>query len=98
MHGANVKIYFIKYQHTKHRSVSQPRNNIAITWSLADTRSCVGTECTKNCALLRYYAASSGNLLQMFRGNLTVPSSGTPEDGTDSSSRNVGNKLPLLAT
>ena len=31
---------------------------------------------TENCALLGYYAASSGNFLQTFRENLSVPSSG----------------------
>jgi len=40
----------------------------------------------ENCALLSYYAASSGNLLPTFR-----------EDGTDWLSRNVGTKLPLFA-
>jgi hypothetical protein len=30
----------------------------------------------ENCALLGYYAASSGNFLPMFRDNLSVPSSG----------------------
>jgi hypothetical protein len=30
---------------------------------------------TKNCALLRHYAASSGNSLPAFRDNLSVPSS-----------------------
>jgi len=30
----------------------------------------------ENCALVGYYAASSGNLLSMFRGNLSVQSSG----------------------
>jgi hypothetical protein len=30
----------------------------------------------RNCTLLHYYAASNGNLLQTFRDNLSVPSSG----------------------
>jgi len=30
----------------------------------------------ENCAILGYYKASSGNFLQMFRGNFSVPSSG----------------------
>jgi hypothetical protein len=57
----------------------------------------------ENCALLRHYAASSGNFLPTFRDNLSVPSSSvrnqslTLEDVTDILSRNVGNKLPLLA-
>jgi hypothetical protein len=48
-------------------------------------------EVDKNCALLGYYAASSGNLLQTFRDNLSVPSSGrtgSPKEGTDMLSRN----------
>ena len=49
-----------------------------------------------NCALLGYYAASSGNSLSTFRDNLSVPFS-TPEDGTARLARNVGKKLPLLA-
>jgi hypothetical protein len=54
------------------------------------------------CTLLRCYAASSGNPLPTFRDNLTVPSNEaldflTLEDGTDTSSRNVGKGLPLDA-
>ena len=55
---------------------------------------------TEACALLGYYEARSGNLLPTFRDNLAVPSSGFKnpiQDGTDRLSRNVGNKLPLLA-
>ena len=64
----------------------------------------------ENCALLGYYTAKSGDLLPTFRRNLSVPSSRVKnkkmlclgflasEDGTDRLSRNVGNKLPLLAT
>ena len=33
-------------------------------------------EAAKNCALLGYYAASSGNFLPMLQDNLLVPSSG----------------------
>jgi len=58
----------------------------------------------ENCALLCYYAASSGNLLTTFRNNLSVPSSGRvqeswtfPEDGTYRLSKNAGKKLPLFA-
>ena len=32
--------------------------------------------CSENCALLSYYTASSGNFLQTFRDNLSVPSPG----------------------
>jgi hypothetical protein len=45
----------------------------------------------ENCALLGYYAASSGNFLMMFRDNLSV------EDRTDRFSKNAGKKLPVLA-
>jgi hypothetical protein len=44
----------------------------------------------ENCTSLGYYAASSGTLLQTFPENLSVPSSLTPEDGTDRLSRNFG--------
>ena len=64
----------------------------------------------ENCALLGYFAESSGNFLPTFRDNLPFPSSGfknpkflildfgflNPEDGTEMLSRNVGKKLPLL--
>jgi len=46
----------------------------------------------ENCALLGYYAASSGNFLPTLRDNLFL----TLEDGTDGVFRNVGKKLPLL--
>jgi hypothetical protein len=59
----------------------------------------------RNRVLLDYYTASSGHFLPTFWDNLLVPSSGvknpkaflTPEDGADTSSWNVGKKLPLLA-
>jgi len=56
----------------------------------------------ENSALLGYHATSSGNFIPMFRDNLSVQSPGfknpkTPEDDTERLSRNVGNKLPLLA-
>jgi hypothetical protein len=37
------------------------------------------------CAFLRYYAASSGNPLQTFRNNISVPSSRIPMSWTSSS-------------
>jgi len=49
------------------------------------------------------YKKFSGNFLQTFRENLSVPFSGvkflflTPEDGTDKLFRNVVEKLPLIA-
>jgi hypothetical protein len=56
------------------------------------------------CTLLGYYAASCGNCLPKFRGNVSVPSSRvksprrkgllTDEDGTDTLSRNVDKQLP----
>jgi hypothetical protein len=56
-------------------------------------------EVDENCALLGYYAASSGNFLPTFRDNLSVPFSGflTLEYGTYRLSRNADKKLPLLA-
>ena len=57
----------------------------------------VGVE---NCALLAYYAASSGNFLPTFWDNLPVPSSMSKvpvEYGTDRLYRNVCKKLPLFA-
>jgi hypothetical protein len=62
------------------------------------------------CPLLGYNAASSGNSLQTFRDNVSVPSSKVKnskkgtfldflalENGTDTLSRNVGKGLPLNA-
>jgi hypothetical protein len=56
----------------------------------------------ENCDLLGHYAGSSGNFIPTSRDVISVPPSGvknplTPEGGTENSSRNVGNKLPLLA-
>jgi hypothetical protein len=56
------------------------------------------------CALLGYYAASSGNPLPIFQDNVSVPPSRVTksyflilEDGTNTLSRNVGKGLPLDA-
>jgi len=49
----------------------------------------------EKCALLGYYAASSGNFLQTFWDNLSVPFL-TLYDGTDKLCRNVCKKLSLL--
>jgi hypothetical protein len=52
-----------------------------------------------NCALLGYYAGSSGNLLPTFRDNLSGPifvGQLTRLNRTDTLSRNVGTKLLLL--
>jgi hypothetical protein len=52
------------------------------------------------CAVLGYYAASSGNRLPTFRDNVLVPSSKvflTLEDETDTLSQNIGKGLPLDA-
>jgi hypothetical protein len=57
------------------------------------------------CAVLGYYAASSGNPFPTFWDNLSVPYSRvkkdldflTLEDETDRLSRNVGTGLPLDA-
>jgi len=81
------------------------RGNSLINISSIPT-SCVITgfrrEVDKNCPLLVYYAASSGNSLPMFQDNLSVPSSTAKkswtlifEDGTDRSSRNIGMELTL---
>jgi hypothetical protein len=54
----------------------------------------------ENCALLGYYAVSSGNFLPPFGITFrSHPPFGflNPEDWTDTLSRNVGKKLPLLA-
>ena len=56
----------------------------------------------ENCGLLGSYAASSSNILQTFRDNISVPSTGfknrflNPGDGTYRLSRNVGMKLLLF--
>ena len=49
-----------------------------------------------NCALLGYYAASSGNSLSGVSGQFIGPF-WTLEDETDMLSRNVGKESPLLA-
>ena len=54
------------------------------------------------CALLGYYAASSGSPLRTFRYNVSVQEPFDPEfvileDGTDTLFRNVGKGLPLYA-
>ena len=61
----------------------------------------------ENCALPGHYAANGCNSLPTFRDKISVPSSRvknlfdfglvTLEDGADSSSRNVGKELPILA-
>jgi hypothetical protein len=55
--------------------------------------SCENREIEK---LRSYCEASVGNFLTTYRDNISDPSS-CPEDGTDKLSRNVANKLPLLA-
>ena len=63
----------------------------------------VWTDQALNCALLSYYAASSGNSLPAFRGqHIGSIFKGQGEfltfvDGTDILSRNVGKEVPLLA-
>ena len=58
----------------------------------------------ENCAILCFYADSSGNFSHTFRDNVSVSSSKvknigfmTPQDEIDRLSRNVGKKLSLLA-
>jgi hypothetical protein len=63
-------------------------------WAISGFRR---NEVDENCALLGCYAANSGNFLPTVRDNLSVPSLGvknSPEDETDSLSRNVGKELP----
>jgi hypothetical protein len=50
-------------------------------------------------ALLKYFAAYSGNSVLTFRCNLLIPSSEvlTLEEGTDTLQRNVVKELPLHA-
>ena len=81
------------------------KNNSLLVWFQAFLR-----EAAENCALLGYYAKSSGNFLPTFRDKLSVLSSSVkkskeiicfgffiPKYGTDRLSRNVGNELPQLA-
>jgi hypothetical protein len=49
-------------------------------------------EVAENCALLGYYAASSGNFLPTFGEKLSVLSSCHSKDGSDTMSPNVGKK------
>ena len=50
------------------------------------------------CALLRCYAAHTGNSSQIFRDKLSAPSSRVSlEDGAEMLSRNVGKELPIYA-
>jgi hypothetical protein len=51
-------------------------------------------EVTENCALLGYYAVSSGNFLPTFRDNLSVPTSGfkNPTGFLDSLTLRMGPK------
>jgi len=61
-------------------------------------QACEGNSNIENYALLGHYAASSGNSLNTFQDDLSVPSSMVKNhDGTDKSSRNVGKELLLLA-
>jgi len=50
-------------------------------------------EVAENCALLSYHAANSDDFRTEFSGQPIKK----PEDGTDSMSRNVCKKLPLLS-
>jgi len=46
-------------------------------------------EVVENCALLGYYAASSGNLLPTFQDNLSVPFSGVEDNYNDNNNNNM---------
>ena len=71
--------------------VGQARN----FWTLLRTSTNQTNMYKKHCALPSYCVASSCNLLQTFRDDLSVPFSGfsTPEDNTVGSSRNVDIKI-----
>jgi len=65
---------------------------------IGQLQACEGNSNLENCALLVYYAASSGNPLTTFRDELLFPSSMVKNhNGTGKSSRSVGKELPLLA-
>ena len=66
-------------------------------WEISDFR----REVYENCALLGYYAASSGNFFPAFRDNISVPSSWVRNTlplkvWPDMLTRNFGKKLQLL--
>jgi len=79
-------------------------NGTQTSWKIIIDSLLVQLPYAKICALLEYYAASSGKFFPTFRDNLSVPSSRfkilepilNPEDGTERLSRNVGNKVTLL--
>jgi hypothetical protein len=89
-------------RHAK-KQIGFPQSMMKVTYEISDFR----READENCALMGFYTANSGNSLQTFRNNLSIPSSRvknqrskqlgffTFEDGTNSSSRNVGKELPL---
>ena len=81
---------FVRYLFDIPDDILNTGRNMKHTWVNASFHS----EVDENCALLSYYAASSGNLLPTFRDNL---SDLTLEDGTEKLSRNVSKKLPLLS-
>jgi hypothetical protein len=66
----------------KAQEISRKMNNSSVrqisltTWCHSCVISGFRHEVDENCALLGYYAASSGNFLPMFRDNLSVPFSG----------------------
>jgi hypothetical protein len=55
----------------------------------------IANEVDENCAVLDYYAASSGNFLPTFRDNLSGPIF-RDQEGTDRLTRNVGTKLSVV--
>ena len=98
--GAQVKSgkNFENISHSKHTNTTVSFINLLYRY----TRNYVHYG---NCVLLGYYAANSDNFLPTLQDNLPVPSSRSknpkqflnPEDRTDTLSRNISNKLPLLA-
>ena len=76
-------------------SLGQPREGAS---SLSSLLQASAVKWLKNCALLDYYMASSGNSLATFRDDLSLPSSRIRiVDGDERFSRNVANALPQFA-
>ena len=76
------------------RSETQP------TLRLMSVISVFRLEVDENCAILGYYAVSSGNSLPTFRDSFSVPSSGgilDPWNGTDRLSHIFDKELELFA-
>jgi hypothetical protein len=52
------------------------QNRIAWKWTMqSQTKTCIAKSSCEICALLRYYAAESGNSIPTFQDNLLIPNS-----------------------